>query len=177
MKKLTVLLLTVFAFTAFGFTPFPEDDNAPDDFGPKAKFIDELKLTADQQAKFDDLHYNHKKMIIDTKAEIAKNRLELRKMLNDNNIDEGKILKLTEANNNLRSKIQTSRVNMWLNIYKILNKEQQELWAQHLGNMGERMHGNFGRGRGMHQGPGMGQHGFRNFDDNQTRPRDGRGRF
>ena len=49
MKKLAVLL-TVFAFTAFGFTPFPEDDNAPDDFWPRAKFIEGLKLTADQQS-------------------------------------------------------------------------------------------------------------------------------
>lgn len=176
MKKLAALLITIFAFTAFGFTFFPDDETGPDEFGPKAKLIEDLKLTEEQQAKLSDLRYTHQKQMIDTRAEIQKNMLEVKKMMDDNNVDEGKLLKLTEANNNLRSKIHTSRVNMWLDVYKILNKEQQELWTKHFAGMGERMHTKIGRERGLHNGPGMGLR-FRDFKDDDFRPRDGRGRF
>lgn len=176
MKKLVVLLITVFAFSSYGFTQVPKPDKDPNDFGPRAKFIENLNLTPEQETKFNDLKYNHKKMMIDLRSDIQKNRLEIKKMLSDNNVDEDKLMSLTEANNNLHSKTKTSRVKMWLDVYKILNKEQQELWTKHLANIGEGMRGKFGRGREMHKGPGM-KRGIRNFDDDSKRPCGGRGRL
>lgn len=181
MKKFAVLLITIFAFTAFGFTLVPGNDNNPDEFGPRFKVIEDLKLTDEQLTKFNDIRYAHQKQMIDLKAEIQKNRLEAKKMMADNNINSDKLLKLTEANNNLRSQIHISKVNMWLDIYKILNKDQQEIWTKHFANMGERfgerMHNRNGCGNGFHNGPDMGQ-GFGNFDSYKNfPPRDGRGRL
>lgn len=181
MKKFAVLLIALFALTSFGFTFFPNGDNDPDEFGPKFKVIEDLKLTDEQQTKFNDIRYAHQKQMIDVRAEIQKNRLEVKKMMDDNNINSDKLLKLTDANNNLRSKIHTSKINMWLDVYKVLNKEQQEIWTKHFANMGERigerMYNRMGQGNGKHRGAGMGQ-GFRNFDnDDKYPPRDGRGKF
>ncbi|OGU34497.1 MAG: hypothetical protein A2068_02350 [Ignavibacteria bacterium GWB2_35_6b] len=181
MKKFAVLLIALIALTSFGFTFFPDEDNNPDELGPKFKVMQDLKLTDEQQSKFNDIRYAHQKQMIDVRAEIQKNRLEVKKMMDDNNITPDKLLKLTDANNNLRSKMHTSRINMWLDIYKILNKEQQEIWTNHFANMGERigerMHDRMGQGKGMKRGAGMGQC-FRDFDnDDKVPPRDGRGQF
>jgi len=181
MKKFAVLLITLFAFTAFGFTLVPDNDNNPDEFGPRFKVMEDLKLTDEQQTKFNDIRYAHQKQMIDLRAEIQKNSLEAKKMMADNNINSDKLLKLTENNNNLRSKIHTSKVNMWLDIYKILSNEQQEIWTKHFANMGERFgerrHNRNGCGKGFNRGLGMEQR-FGNFDAEDNFPhRDGRGRF
>lgn len=176
MKKIAALLITVFVIASFGFTPFPKGDRTADNFGANGKFMEELKLSDAQQTKINDFRYSHKKEMIETKAEIEKNRLELSKMLLDNNIDENKILGLTEANNTLRSEMNSSRTKMWLNIYKILNNDQQKLWAKHKALKGERMHNGFRQGRGKHSGPRMGR-GFRGNNEDGIRPRNGKEGF
>lgn len=177
MKKSAIFLLIVFVIASYGFTPFPDETKGTDEFGPKARIVELLKLSDDQQAKFNDFHYNQKLMMIDTRAQIQKNRLEIKKMMMDNNINSERILQVTENNNKLRSKIHTSKVKMWLDIYNILNKEQQKIWTKHLARMGDGKHEKFGKGRENHQGAGMGQR-LRDTDNiDEMRPRNGKGKF
>ncbi|MEN8194452.1 MAG: Spy/CpxP family protein refolding chaperone [Bacteroidota bacterium] len=122
-----------------------------------------LNLTDEQSNKFNDIRYNHQKSVIDIRAEIQKNRIEVRKMMADNKIDSDKLLQLTETNNDMHGKIKTSRTQMWLDIYNILNDDQKETWTKHFNRFGQRKNG---RGFGRNDCMGRGKQGFgrRNFE-------------
>jgi len=91
-----------------------------------------LKLTAEQEKKFDDLVYQHRQDAVDLHSKIQKNRLELEKMVNDNKIDEKRLFQLTDENSKLQGNLKSSAVKNWLDVYKILNDEQKEIWAKHM---------------------------------------------
>ena len=176
MKKLSALLIAIFAFTLFGFTLVP-GENGFNGFDQKEKMIENLKLSEAQLLKFNDIHYNNQKVMIENKAEIQKNKLEIRKMMVDKNVNGDMLLKLTEVNNTLRSKMHTSKVNMWLDIYNILNKDQQEVWIKHFERMGERMQNKMGRGKRMNECPDFRDRNGNFENDENFRPRNGKGKF
>jgi sulfate adenylyltransferase subunit 1 (EFTu-like GTPase family) len=92
--------------------------------------VDKLNLNEQQVKKFDDIIFNQRKTAIDTKAELQKLQLKLRKMMNDNTVDENKLYGITDKISDLRSKRQKSRISTWLKIYNILDKEQKPLWTK-----------------------------------------------
>ncbi len=127
-----------------------------------------LKLTEEQSVKFNDIRYSHQMSVIDIQSEIQKNRIEVRKMMSDNKIDSGKLLQLTGANNELHGKIKTSRTQMWLDIYNVLNDDQKEIWTATFNRFGQREGRRgigSGRGHGRNNCMGNGKPGFgpRNF--------------
>ena len=138
MKRI-LAVISLAVFTAFGLTL-----NAQGNFkkgqklNAKERLEEKLNLSDEQQDKFNDIRFAHKKEVIDLKAGIEKNRLGIRKMMADNNIDENKLIRLTEENNNLRSKIHTSKVSMWLDIYNILDNSQKETWTENFEKFGRR---------------------------------------
>jgi Spy/CpxP family protein refolding chaperone len=108
-----------------------------------------LKLTDEQASKISDLKYEHDKFVLDTKNGIAQNRLEVRKMMTDNKVDENKLLSLTSANSNLRSKMSEAKIKMWLNVYNILDDTQKTEWTKMFQHMGQKgMHGKKGGRKG-----------------------------
>jgi Spy/CpxP family protein refolding chaperone len=89
-----------------------------------------LNLTDEQIAKMSDIRFEHQNMAIDLKGKIKKNRLIVRKMMEDNKIEKEKLLKIVSQNNELLSKIKLSKTNMWLDIYNILDDTQKEKWTK-----------------------------------------------
>lgn len=138
--------LVVIALLAFGTSLIAQPQNGrgngmgmgPDDrigggFGMKAPFErmeDNLKLTDDQVAKMSDLRFKHENLVIDTKNEIQKNKLVIRKMMTDNKIDQKELLKLTSKNSELQAKIKLSKTTMWLDVYNLLDDTQKEQWTK-----------------------------------------------
>jgi Spy/CpxP family protein refolding chaperone len=92
-----------------------------------------LQLTDEQKSKISDIRFEHQNFVLDTKNEIQKNRLTVRKMMADNNIDQKKLLSLTEKNSELNGKIKSSGVKMWLEVYNILNDTQKTQWTKMFG--------------------------------------------
>jgi Spy/CpxP family protein refolding chaperone len=128
MKKLNYsLLITLFAVSAIFAQPNPK---ANGNFGMQQRIKDKLNLNEQQVKKFDDIIFNQRKTAIDTKAELQKLQLKLRKMMNDNTVDENKLYGITDKISDLRSKRQKSRISTWLKIYNILDKEQKPLWTK-----------------------------------------------
>ena len=93
---------------------------------------------------------------IDLRSQIQKNRLEIKKMIADNNIDDAKIKSLTHENSELQTKIKDSAIDTWLKINKLLTPEQQKIWTKAFANMAE-----FGRARWFSNHSGMGMKGMR----------------
>lgn len=97
-----------------------------------------LELSPEQEKKFNDINYDHQKEMIDLHTQIQKNRLEFKNLLANKDIDEKKIISLTEDNSKLQSEIKKLTVEKWLTIYKILNDGQKEKWMMHLEGFGVR---------------------------------------
>lgn len=136
MKKLHVLILSVLLLGNFSIFSQPIQDDPPS--GPRGNRIKELlKLTPEQEKKFDDLKYQHQQGVIDIRAKIQKNRLELKKMIDDGKIDEKKVLQLTDDNSKLQGDVKYSATKHWLDVYKILNDDQKTIFTKHLSKMTE----------------------------------------
>lgn len=136
MKKLLFSILSLILLSNFSLFAQPMQDEPP--MGPRKGGIKKLlKLTAEQEKKFNDLSYQHKQQAVDIHAKIQKNRLDLEKMVNDNKIDEKKLFQLTDENSKLQGNLKNSAVKNWLEIYKILNDDQKAIWSKHLLQMGD----------------------------------------
>ncbi|MDP3580834.1 MAG: periplasmic heavy metal sensor [Ignavibacteria bacterium] len=98
-----------------------------------------LKLTPDQEKKVQELNFQHQKAMVDVKAKIEKNQIELKKLVLDGNIDEKKLLQLTSDNSKLQAEMKEMGVKKWIGINKMLDKDQKEIWAKHLLRMGAGM--------------------------------------
>ena len=109
-----------------------------------------LNLTDDQKAKISDLRFEHEQMAIETRSEIQKNRLVVRKMMTDNKIDNDKLLKITKENNELHGKIKLSRTTMWLDVYTMLDDTQKEQWTKTFGKFMKNGNGKKNHKHGMH---------------------------
>ncbi len=90
-----------------------------------------LKLTGEQQKKFNNFFFTQQNASIDLRADIQKVRLKIRKMMAENNVDGDKLLALTGKINQLQGKLKMLRTKFWLNVYKILNDSQREIWIKH----------------------------------------------
>ena len=131
MKKLCLSVLGMILLTNISLFSQPAQNGQP--MGPQHEGIKVLlKLTPEQETKFNDLTYQHRQEAVDVRAKMQKNRLELEKMINDNKIDEKKLFQLTDENSKLQGNMKNSAVKNWLEIYKILNDEQKAIWAKHM---------------------------------------------
>lgn len=96
-----------------------------------------LKLSAEQELEVSDIKFEHDNFVLDTENKIGKNRLIIKKMMTDNNIDQEKLLSLTSINVELRGKLISSKIKTWLKIYNILDETQKEQWTKMFIKMGQ----------------------------------------
>ncbi len=86
--------------------------------------LKELNLSEDQQSKIDALNLNHKKEMIDLKADLKKMELEKHSAMKDANFDKAK--SVTEKIFDKKAEIAKKRISLHESIYKILTPEQRE---------------------------------------------------
>lgn len=155
MKKLSIVILSLLLLGSSSIFSQPEPGQPR---GNRIKAV--LKLTPDQEKKFDDLKYQQQQAAVDIRTKIQKNRLELKKMIDDGKIDEKAILKITDENSKLQGDMKYAATKHWLDVYKMLDDNQKEIYEKHLsrltdpGVMKERMKAGV-RGRMQQRGPGM----------------------
>lgn len=159
MKKSAILILTlVIVFVLqipvnaqFGHKPMGKR------ILDQPNIIEILDLTPEQVKQFNDINYNHQKEVIELHSQIQKNRLEFKNLIVNKNIDDKKILALTDENSKLQAEIKRSAVNKWLAVNKILNDEQKEKWMHHLNELEpkEKMMEHFKERSREHRGLGM----------------------
>jgi len=143
MRKTIVYLTAAFIVftTVLSAQPQKQCNNLCNESGP----CKELKLTHDQEKQFKDIRYERRKKAIDMHSQIQKNRLEIKHMVVNNNIDEKRLLSIIDENSKIQGELKNSEVKSWLSIRKILTPEQQEIWSKHFD------------GEGRHVGEGFGE--------------------
>ena len=152
MKRLIISSVTILLLFSFlNIDARPNKNKRHSGFGIE-RVQEELKLTEDQTKQFNDFRYNHQKDVVDLKSEIEKNRIEINKMMSDNEVNAEELLGLVNANSEIQSKIKVSKTNFWLNVHNILNTEQKQKWTKmfnRFSHKGKRMmHRMKGGGRG-----------------------------
>jgi Spy/CpxP family protein refolding chaperone len=128
--------------------------------GPNKSHFDlfkQLKLTPDQKTKTDQLNYTFRKDMINLKADLQKNMLDLNEVRKQENFTRNDMISALEKVNKSRDQIALARMNHHMDIYDLLDQNQKQIWREN----GPRM--------GIHQ-PMNGRH-FRN--DMRMRMRDG----
>ncbi len=98
-----------------------------------------LELTDEQAEQIQQLHYESEKAAIDLKSALDKNRLEINNMVASNNIVESEILNLVSNSSEIQSELKTNKIKLWLDVYQLLNPDQQKKWTKHFQRMGERV--------------------------------------
>ncbi len=156
LKVLATIILIVLFGTGLFAQPRPKPPVKPN--FDKGRIVKLLNLDNSQKEKFFDITFDHQSKAIDLRAEIQKKKLELKKLMATRNINEGKILSLSEKIHELKGKLMRSKIRTWFDVYKILNPDQKEIWISHFERF-TRMHN---KGRFGHHGMGM-MGKFRNF--------------
>lgn len=148
MKKLTLSLVLVLFISVVSFSqPFGDGRGKGQN---RFELKEELKLTDAQEQQISDIRYQHQQFLVDTKAQIQKKRLELKKMMMDNNVNEASYLKLADEIAELDAGIHKANMKHFFEIYKLLDADQQEIFAKHFAERGADMgkgnrNGGFGR--------------------------------
>ncbi|MBN1301680.1 MAG: Spy/CpxP family protein refolding chaperone [Melioribacteraceae bacterium] len=130
MKKSLLILVIAFTFSSL-LVSQPRQKYRDSRAGfEKQRLSEQLNLTEEQQDKIDQLRFDHQNGAIDIRSEINKNRLKLRKMMKDGEINKDEYFALVEKNNQLNSKLKTSRAQLFLGIYELLDDNQKEIWIE-----------------------------------------------
>lgn len=132
LKSVIFLLVVTFAGSLFA-QQRPMRNNKND------QICKLLNLTEDQEKQMQKFRLDHQEYVLDIKHKIEINQLEIKKILMEVNLDEAKLLSLSNANSELKAKIRDSKLKMWLDGYKILNADQQKLWKKKFMQRGQRM--------------------------------------
>ena len=134
MKKLVFAIL-VLGLSLVSFTDNLARQPKNRNFDRPNRIVKELNLTELQKEKFTEIHLAQEEIKIDIDAKLKKNRLELKKLLLKGEINEQKIMELTDIGSNLKADLRKSRTKMWFDVYKILNENQKIKWTKHFTRM------------------------------------------
>ncbi len=163
MKKISILVAAILiSFLSSGLVKAQMGMGKMHPGFNRAQFIKQLNLSDNQLQQFNKYQFDSQNEAIDLRAQIQKKRLKIKNMMQTGDINSKELLNLTNQISDIQAKLKESKVRTWLNIYKILNKEQQKLWVQHFRMMGNKMREGF-RNHFMGKKGFNGMRKFRNF--------------
>lgn len=113
-----------------------------------------LKLTDDQKQKVQQLNQDMEKEIIKINSQLQLNRVDLKTLFTEKQLNTGKLSGLTEENGKLELQIKKLRTDNWIKIYNLLNDDQKEIWKKSFERRG--MAGEALRNRMPGRGPAAG---------------------
>lgn len=126
---------------------------------------EQLNLTEDQQNKIETMSIEHRKNMVDLRAEMEKAVLEMRQLKNSDNFNRLNFNASREKIDNIQNRISDARANHWMDVYEMLSADQQKIWRENKRGFdrGEGPNFKHGRGEGYRNGKGMrmGRGGFR----------------
>ena len=138
MKKLIVLLLA--ASITLGYSNiFAQPFNHKPMNGQK-RITQLLKLNDSQLKKFNELRFANQEKMIDLRAKIQKSHLKIKEMAASKKINKSVAMNLVNQISSLRSQMAKQKMEMWFDVYNILDDTQKDIWVNHFGNMNKMHH-------------------------------------
>lgn len=91
---------------------------------------DDLKLTEDQQNKFDDLNLQHEKRMIDLQADVEKAKLSKRELVKKGNFSKNDYLAAEEKIMQAENKIRMEEEKLRMDKYSLLDENQKKIFME-----------------------------------------------
>lgn len=95
------------------------------------KIKKELELTDKQKSDINALKFETRKKIIDLKAALEKNKIEIHEMINSGKFDKENYLKLVEKSIKISGDIRYAQAETKTKIYDLLTDKQKEIFLKH----------------------------------------------
>lgn len=89
-------------------------------------FAENINLTDEQKQTINDLRYQHQSKAIELRSKLAQNQLELKKLFDEDNVDENAVMNIVNENNNIRNLLTNSKMEIRLKINSLLTSEQKQ---------------------------------------------------
>ena len=129
MKKSVFSIVVVIFFALIIGNTFAHN-NPQEKRKPRQAGIEKLNLTNIQQDKFDKIQFAQKEKNIELKANMQKNRLEVKKLLQSDNFNENELKNLIKNGREIRNEMMDGRINTWFEVYNILDETQKQEWKE-----------------------------------------------
>jgi len=138
MKNKAVVVITIL-ISIFIFQNLLAQNRNKDNFNSdKYPMYKRLNLTEEQQDQISTMKINHQMEMVDLKANLEKNEIELTSLKNKGNYTREQYLAAIRSINSARDEIAISRAEFQMDVYQILDDKQKEEWNKMSFNFGER---------------------------------------
>ena len=115
--------------------------DGPGFHGFRAQWAEKLNLTEDQKSAIEDLRIQHQKKMVDLKAGLEKRMLDLKELKSKGNYTRDDYLAKVKAITEAKDAIALSMANHRMDIYELLNADQQKTFNALTNDMGRKMMG------------------------------------
>jgi Spy/CpxP family protein refolding chaperone len=127
-----VLISTQFSYGQMGRCGWHQGDH-------HNMMMEKLNLTDTQKEAVEELHFSHKKEMIDLKAALELKQLDKQELLSKGNYTRDKYLGKVTALSNAKDKMALAKANHRMDVYDLLTEEQRTTFNEIKCCMGNRM--------------------------------------
>jgi len=142
MKKLNLAGISIILFIALISTQFSygQMERRGMHQGDHHKMmIDNLNLSDTQKEAVEELSFSHKREMIDLKADMEKNKLDMQELLSKGNYTRDDYLNTVKTINDAKEKIAFAKANHRMDVYDLLTEEQRKTFDEMQGRIGNKM--------------------------------------
>lgn len=127
-----IVVLTFFATCLVNAQPMPMKNKRPAQgmMMHRMELMKKLNLTDQQKAKIADLRISFQKSMVDLRADLKKNKLDLQELKVKSDFNRDDVIAAVEKINKSRDAISLAVANHLLDVYQILTPEQQKTWKK-----------------------------------------------
>ena len=142
MKKLNlagiaVILFIVLISTQISYGQMERRGMHQDDH--HKMMIENLNLSDTQKEAVEELSFRHKREMIDLKAAVEKDKLDMQELLSKGNYTRDDYLGKVKTINDAKEKIAFAKANHRMDVYDLLTEEQRKTFDETQGRMGNKM--------------------------------------
>ena len=94
------------------------------------QMIEKLNLTDQQQTAIEEFRFAHQEKMIDLKANVEKKQLGLKELQSTADFSRGDYISKIEEIISAKNKIKLEKANHHMDVYELLDAEQQETWSK-----------------------------------------------
>jgi Spy/CpxP family protein refolding chaperone len=125
-RELRLILLIILGAEIVSYAQMRVPGFPPGTWWKDRRVVEELRLTSDQQAKIEAIWVEHRRRLIDEKAELDKRQLDLSDVLSKEQVDEAAAMKVFEQLQAARTALERTTFSMRIRTKNVLSLEQQQ---------------------------------------------------
>ena len=138
LYRIVTILIIVLISTQFSYGQMERRGMHQGDHYKMMK--EKLNLTDTQNEAVEELHFSHKREMIDLKADIEKKNLDRQELFTKGNYTRDDYLNKVKAISDAKEKMALAKANHRMDVYDLLTEEQRKTFDEMKGRMGKTRH-------------------------------------